>query len=134
MHLIWDVEVTGGARDVDVASSAPLKFGTTTVTIGPDGLSDPTVPLVYGPVALRTVGGDWMVMETPSTKTEEQAQRELAERGISRQGPDQHRVMEVVHQVAFQEYGEIVVSGLEAGPDGVPHFVTWVITPTSSPR
>lgn len=120
----WQVTIHGGATDVN--ASAPVKFGTPTITVGNDGLSPTFVPLMYGPVYLRSVD-DWLVIEVPNDITAEETTRLLRENGMVNTGPKKLRVMDHMHRVEFTDWGEIRITGLEAREDGTAVFAVWLV-------
>lgn len=114
----WDVTVLFGASDVD--AGGPVKFGTTTVLLGPDGMSEPHEPLVYGPVAVRQYDNSMQILTWKVCADDEDAL-----------SFDVHREMWQVFGVRFEDMGGIRVEGLETRPDGTAVSAAWEIAPTT---
>jgi hypothetical protein len=125
----WEVEVFGG-RPIDLTD--PVKFGAPSVTVGEDGLTDPTVPVIYGPVAVRTVG-NWAAIETSNIKTGVEANAEMAEKGSTSLGPRQVREMDLITGWEIDAWGEIRIEGMEKREDGALVLVRWLVRPYSPP-
>lgn len=122
----WQVEIFKGATGIDI-TNAPVKFGTTTITVGGDApVSDLFEPLIYGPVGLRSVD-DWLCIEVPIELTQAEYKRQLTENGSVSIGTRIVREMSHVHKVDFDNWGSIRVTGLEERPDGSAVFAIWTV-------
>lgn len=119
----WDVEVFKGAAGVDVVN-APVRFGTTSITLDQDGASEPGVPLIYGPVGLRSAD-DWLCMEVEIQLTQSEFDRQIRECGGVNIGTRIVRTMQHVHRVSFDEWDGIRIFGLEEKSDGTAVFAIW---------
>lgn len=123
----WQVEVFGGATQPDI-ETAPLMFGTPTVYVGgeDEGLSDPTVPLVYGPVAVRTVDR-WAAIETyHPVESTEKTQASFR--------PNIHREMAHILTFEIDHWGHVRLYGLEQRDDGAMVSATWEVTQYQVPQ
>ncbi len=128
MTEFWQVLVLRGATDIDV-TRAPTKFGTPQTSPTDDGeLTNTIVPLVYGPVGIRSVDLG-LVIETAVRESEETIREHMQVRGSYSPRTEWHREMVHVHRFEFTWGGAIRVEGLEADADGRPAFAVWEIEP-----
>jgi hypothetical protein len=127
VNEIWQVQIFRGA-EISV-SDGPVKLGTPEIGIGgPEGVTQARVPLVYGPVGVRTVG-EWGCIEASEPKTQQAMEEELAANGYASGGPRILRTMDPITSFEFGSFGEITLSGMEARNDGALVRVSWEITP-----
>lgn len=123
----WQVEVHGG-RPPDFQNE-PLMFGTPQTFVGgEEGLSPVSVPVIYGPVGVRTVEG-WAVMEVSEPKSEEEVRAELEANGHTSYGPRHVRTMDIITGWEIDWTGAIIITGMETREDGALVMVSWRLDP-----
>lgn len=121
----WKVQVLFG--DKEVSADGPVAFGTPQIFVGPaDGTaSEAQVPLVYGPVAVRS-HGNWVCIETRSIADDEGIPNDPD--GGEPIHNDIHREM-IFLSVEFDYFGHVRLDGYETRDDGVMIGAAWELSP-----
>lgn len=115
----YEVEVLTGDGECDM-SKVPARFGVTQVTVGPDGCSDPGIPLVFAPVHLRT-SEDELLLQTGEWHPD-------GDDGSQSWHYETHRIL-YAPKLEFDWTGELRISGMEERKDGVLLRALWAVRP-----